>query len=68
MAEHSPFEVTVGGKPVSAETRKKVHDTLVKALQEQLAKEGHTHSGPGRPGISISGHESGSGHGSTDAV
>jgi hypothetical protein len=68
MAEKSPFEVTVGGKPLSPEAKKKVHDALVKTLQDQLGKEGHTLTGPGRPGISVSGHESGSGHGSTDTA
>jgi hypothetical protein len=44
VAEHQ-LNITTGGKPLSDEAKKRVTESLKKALQEELAKEHHTLGG-----------------------
>ena len=51
MAEEK-MHVTIDGKDVSSETTKKVHESLRKTLQDELAKEHSTSGGTAAPAIS----------------
>lgn len=65
MAKQNQFEITVGGKPVSPEVKKRVNEALVKTLHDQLVKEGLTLGGIAG---AAKGHSSGITIGHTESI
>jgi hypothetical protein len=56
VAEHQ-LNITTGGKPLSAEAKKRVTENLRKVLQEELAKEHQTLGGTHATGAEgVGGH------------